>query len=242
MELTVAGIQIDRRKIIAGIVIVLACIGLALLYRQVDVEALHERAKGLNGGLIFALVTLLPLVGFPVSVLHAIIGVRFGIGLGLLLVSVSIVLQTLLSYAIVRSAPQFFGRRLQPVRDRLPDAAHTPLTQFTTLLPGVPYFLQNYVLPLVNVPVRTALLWAVPIHILRSIIGIVFGEMSADLTPLRVAGFVLYAIAITVTCAWAFRRLQARIRDQRPKAGGRRRRASARSGARPRSRRRTDAT
>ena len=225
MELTIAGFAIDRRKILTGLAIIAGCVVLALLYRQIDVQALHQRAQEINGFLVFVLITVLPLFGFPVSVCHAVAGVRFGMGVGLALVALSIVLQLLASYALVKAAPHFFERHMERYRKKLPKAAHAPLTQFTMLLPGVPYFAQNYVLPLVGVPLATYLLWGSVIHIVKSIIGILFGEMSDDLTPQRIAIFVAYAIAITITTAWAFRRLQARMKDRQSAAGGRKRRA-----------------
>lgn len=225
MELTIAGFEIDRRKIVTFIAIVLACAALAFVYRQIDVQALHLRAQEVNGFLVFVFITVLPLFGFPVSVCHAIAGVRFGLGLGLALVAASVVLQLLASYALVKLAPSFFERHMERWRKKLPKAAHVPLTQFTMLLPAVPYFAQNYVLPLVGVPLGVYLFWGAVIHIVKSIIGVLFGEMSDDLTPARVAIFVGYAIVITVTTAWAFRRLQARIKDRPRAAGGRKRRA-----------------
>ena len=49
---------------VAGIV------GLVLLYRMIDVQAIHDQAKRMNGFAVFVVMTLLPMVGFPVSVLH----------------------------------------------------------------------------------------------------------------------------------------------------------------------------
>jgi uncharacterized membrane protein YdjX (TVP38/TMEM64 family) len=220
-----ADVEFTPRKIVIGIAVILAVIALTLVYRQIDVEALHRRAENLNGVMIFVLMTVLPLAAFPVSICHAIAGVRFGMGWGLLLVSISIILQLLASYGLVKAAPKFFEQRLEPWRKRLPKGAHTPVTQFTMLLPGVPYFVQNYILPLIGVPLRPYLLWAGLIHILKSIVGIAFGHMSDDFTPLRIAGFVAYAIFITVATAFAFRRLQAQMKVQPPKAGGRKPRA-----------------
>lgn len=224
MELTLAGFTLDRRKILTIAGAILACIGVALLYRQIDIDAIHHRAEGLNGVLVFVLMTVLPLVGFPVTVTHAVAGMRFGLPLGLTLVAVSITLQMLASYALVKLLPGFFASRLSSLRRRLPHAAHTPLTIFTMLLPGVPYFAQNYVLPLVGVPLAPYLLWGVPIHLARSVVGLAFGDMSDDLTPARLAGFAAYFVVITITCAWSFRRLQAQMKNPRPKAGGRKRR------------------
>ena len=214
-----ADVEFTPRKIITGVLVLLGLIALTLLYRQIDVEALHRRAENLNGLMIFVLMTLLPLTGFPVSICHAIAGVRFGMAWGLLLVSVSIILQLLASYGLVKAAPKFFELHLEAWRKRIPKGAHSPVTQFTMLVPGVPYFVQNYILPLIGVPLRPYLIWGGIIHILKSIVGIAFGDMSDDFTPLRIAGFVAYAVFITVATAFAFRRLQARMKDPPPAAG-----------------------
>ncbi|MET0263168.1 MAG: hypothetical protein ABW223_09740 [Rariglobus sp.] len=197
----------------------LAFAGLIYLYRLIDIEALHHRAEGMNGFAVFVVMTVLPMFGFPVSVLHVIAGVRFGTGLGLALTSISIFLQLLASYALVKAAPSFFARWVEPLRKRLPEAAHTPLTQFTMLLPGAPYFAQNYVLPLVGVPLGTYLVWGFALHAVRSIVGVIFGHESDNLTPWKLVGFGIYSVAIGLTCAWSFRRLQRRMKDQPPVAG-----------------------
>lgn len=201
-------------------VAVAACIGLVFLYRLIDVQALHERAQRMNGFAVFVIMTVLPMFGFPVSVLHVAAGVRFGTGLGLALTTVSILIQLLASYALVKAAPDFFSRLVEPLRKRLPKAAHTPLTQFTMLLPGAPYFAQNYVLPLVGVPLGTYLLWSFPLHVVRSIVGVIFGHESADLTAAKLVGFGIYSVAIGFTCAWSFRRLQRQMKDQPAAADG----------------------
>lgn len=221
MPKTILGLEVTRQRVFTALAVVLALVALSLLYRQIDVEMVHAYAQRWNGFVVFLALTLLPMVGFPVSVLHVMAGVRFGIGLGLALVALSMVLQLLASYGLVKLAPGFFARRMAPIRDRLPDAAHRPLTQFTMLLPGVPYFAQNYVLPLMGVPLGTYLLWSVPIHFVRSIVGVVFGEWSNELTPARIALFCAYGVAITLACAWSLRHLRAQLRDRPRGEGGR---------------------
>ncbi len=204
---------------LAGLVVL---VGLMIWFRhQIDLEAMHACAEKFDGGVVFLCLTVLPLVGFPVSLLHALAGARFGLPLGMTLVAASIVLQLLASYALVRMAPEFFARRFEQLRRKLPPATHRSLTVFTMLLPGVPYFAQNYVLVVVGVPFTTFFWLSLPIHFLRSIIGIIFGEWSGDLTPTRIVLFVIYGIGITVICGLAFRRLQAQLQNQRPAAGGR---------------------
>ena len=220
-----ADFEFTPRKIIVGVAVLLGLVGLSLLYRQIDVAALHQRASDLNGFVVFVLITVLPLVGVPVTITHAVAGVRFGIGWGLVIVAASILLQLLASFALVKLAPKLFEQRLDALRKRLPSGAHRPVTLFTILLPGVPYFAKNYVLPLIGVPLPTFLLWGGLIHVAKSTVGILFGDMSDDLTPLRIAGFALYALLNMAACVWAFRRLQAQLKVQRSKAGARKRRA-----------------
>lgn len=53
---------------------------LVVFSRYIEVDAVHAFADRQNGALVFALLTVLPLVGFPVSVLHIAAGIRFGFG------------------------------------------------------------------------------------------------------------------------------------------------------------------
>jgi uncharacterized membrane protein YdjX (TVP38/TMEM64 family) len=189
-------------------------VGMALFYRQIDVAALHRKAEAMNGFLVFAAIVVLPLIGFPVSIVHAVAGLRFGVGWGFVLVALAILLQLLGAYGLVKLAPGFFEKKLEPFRKRLPAGTHTPVTIFTMLLPGVPYFAQIYVLPLVGVPLGTFLLWSLPINVARSVVGVAFGDIADQLTPLRLAGFGAYFVIITVTCSWAFRWLRRKMREE----------------------------
>jgi uncharacterized membrane protein YdjX (TVP38/TMEM64 family) len=208
---------IPWRAIIIG---VLVCVAAALLYRKFDIDTVHEYASGLNGVVVFLLLTVLPLFGFPVTVLHVVVGMRFGIPLGLTLAAISITLQLLASYLLVHFFREKFARRLEPVRQRIPKTAHGSMCLFTMLLPGVPYFAKNYVLPLLGVPFRTYLLVCLPIHIIRSSIAIIFGEMSDDLTPTRITCLVLYFAATFSVSWWMFRRMRAQVKKTPARSGG----------------------
>ncbi len=182
---------------------------------------LYERAGEFNGGLVFLALVVLPLAGFPVSVMHAVTGAKFGWPLGMTLVAVSLALQLVASYAIVRLAPDFFARRFAWLRRRLPPATHRSLTLFTMLLPGAPYFAQNYVLAVVGVPFRIFFGYSFPLNVVRSLIGVIFGEWSGHLTPMRAVVFVVYAVGVTAACGLAFRRLRAQWQSPPGAAGDR---------------------
>jgi uncharacterized membrane protein YdjX (TVP38/TMEM64 family) len=216
-------IKPSRPVLITAAVVIVAL--LLWLRGGVKLQSLHAWAESMNGVAVFLALTVLPLVGFPVSVLHAVAGARFGMGLGMALVGVSIALQLIASYAIVRAAPEFFAKRFDWLRQKLPPTTHRTLTLFTMVLPGAPYFAQNYVLAVVGVPFPTYFLYGFLIHFARSLIGVVFGEWSGDMTPTRIAIFVVYGVCVTLVCGLAFRRLRDQLRNPPPKAGGRKRRA-----------------
>lgn len=203
-----------RTVIIAAVV----CIGAALLSRKIDVDTVHEYAEQLNAGVAFLLLTVLPLVGFPVTPLHVAVGIRFGTKLGLVLVAASVLLQLLASYGLVHLFREKFARRLAAVRKRIPRTAHSSMCLFTMLLPGVPYFAKNYVLPLVGVPLRTYLLVCLPIHVARSGVAIILGDQSDDLTPARITGLAIYYGITLLVSWWMFRRLRSQMGGEKTRS------------------------
>lgn len=208
--------------IIAGVVVAVA---LLWFFGREHLAQLHDHAEEFNGAIVVLALMTLPLAGVPVSVMHAMTGAKFGLPMGMTLVALSIAFQVGVSYLIVRAAPDFFKRRFAWLHDRLPKAAHRSLTLFVMLLPGAPYFAQNYVLAGAGIPFRMYFWYAFSIHTARSLIGVIFGEWSGDMTPARATLFVIYAVGITLACGLAFRRLRFQWRSPRSGAGGRTRRA-----------------
>jgi uncharacterized membrane protein YdjX (TVP38/TMEM64 family) len=203
----------------------IALIGLlaALLYHEVDMEAVHRYAERLPGGVAFLLLTVLPLLGFPASLLHVVAGIRFGIPLGLALVAASILLQLLASYALVHRFHDRFAHWLAPVRERIPEGAHASICVLTVLLPGAPFAAVNYVLPLLGVPLRTYLLCCLPLHVLRSTVTVTFGDQSDKLTGARLVVLASYALLILGASWWTYRRLRVQLGDRPSAADGRKR-------------------
>jgi uncharacterized membrane protein YdjX (TVP38/TMEM64 family) len=220
--------RLTPRRIALLLAVALALVACIVFRRQLNLRDLHAHAHEMNPAVVVLGLFVLPLLGFPVSVLHAITGARFGLPLGMTFVGLSILFQLFASYGIVRLAPDFFAARFAWLRKKLPPATHGPLTLFTLLLPGAPYFAQNYVLAIARVPFWLFFRYAFPIAFGRSIIGVVFGEWSGHMTPGRITVFVLYSAAVTLICALAFRRLRARL--QSPPRGGNDRKRSAQSG------------
>jgi uncharacterized membrane protein YdjX (TVP38/TMEM64 family) len=203
---------------IAAAVVVLGIAG----YLWIDFAALHDLIARCNGPALFAALVFLPLVGFPVRLLHIAAGIRFGVGPGLALVSLSILLQLLASHAIIHR----WGRRIErirwvkKIRERIPPGAHASVSLVALLLPGAPYMAVNYALPLIGVPRWTFLLCAWPLHTLRSTVSVIFGDQSNQLTPLRLALLLGYAMLLFGASWWTYRRMREQFENPPPKAGG----------------------
>ena len=200
-----------------------AIAGLALLYHEVDLETVRTHAARLNGGIAFLLLTILPLVGCPVSVLHVAAGMRFGTPLGLALVGLSVLLQLLASYGLVHWRRHFFARRFKAVREKIPPGAHLPVTVFTMLVPGVPYFAKNYTLALIGVPLRLYLGVCLPLHVAHAVVAVAFGGQSHELTLGRGLLILAYVAVLLAISWWALRRLRTKLGDRPPTADGRKR-------------------
>lgn len=209
------------RSVRFWIITLFALAALAALYGRIDLDVLRAKAEHMNGLLAFCLLTFLPLVGFPASALHVVVGVRFGVPLGLALVWLSILLQLLLSYGLVHWRRRFFEKRFKALRDRIPPGAHVPVTIFAMLIPGAPFFTQLYTPPLLGVPLRVYLAICLPIHSARSIIAVVFGGESHQITLGWVAGMLAYGAVLLSVSWWAYRRTRGALGDQPPVGSGR---------------------
>jgi uncharacterized membrane protein YdjX (TVP38/TMEM64 family) len=206
------------------VLVVLAGVLAALFHRQINVDAIHAFAAEIHGGTAFALLTVLPLVGFPASVLHVAAGIRFEAGLGLALVGASILLQLLASYGLVHAFRAAFARNewIRRVRQRIPRGAHASLCVFAVMLPGAPYAAINYTLPLVGVPFWTYLLCCLPLHTLRATVTVFLGDQSDKLTGARLGALGIYALVILGASWWTFVRLRTQLGGPPAAADGRR--------------------
>lgn len=186
--------------------------GVFALVRRVDFSAVREWIVALDPVLLIVLLVVLPLVGFSVRVLHIAAGIRFGAVWGMAIVSLSILLQLLASHAIIQRWGARFERMrwVRRLRERIPQGAHGGVSLVALLLPGAPFAAINYVLPLLGVPLRTFLLAAWPIHTLRSTVSVVFGDVSAELTPAKLAWLGAYALAMAGASWWTYRRIRSR--------------------------------
>jgi uncharacterized membrane protein YdjX (TVP38/TMEM64 family) len=196
-------------RLLVRALLVLAVLGaLSFFWSQLDITDLHARAKALSGIGVIAAITFLPLVGFPVSWLHLIAGVRFDFLGGMLVVAITSVLHHVLGWALVRILPARFFSRLAPWREKLRGAGHRDATLLCCLLPGMPYTVQLYLMPVIGVPFRLMFGLSAALHTARAVVTILFGDISDDLTPTRVATLAAYYVILFSVSALALRGLR----------------------------------
>lgn len=190
-------------------------IGISIFWGRLDVDEVHAWAKRMPAGWAFLLMLVLPLIGCPATLVNLAAGVRFGIAGGLPLVALAITIHQFIAFALVRWMPGMFTKLVRPLRERLPRGSHKAVTMFSALLPGIPYWMQVYSMPMLGIPLRTVLLCAVPFHTMRSLLALVGGGISDHLTPWSIAGLVAYATVLMTACAVAGRRLRKEMANRR---------------------------
>lgn len=161
-----------------------------LLFDQLQ-QMRQELMDGLGGThplLFFAAMTLLPLGPFPASVLFIMAGIRFGTLLGFLAGTAALALNMTLGYWLARRIARahlerWLNRRgfSPPKFDRSDELRFLLLFRIT---PGMPLFLQNYVLGLAGVRFQLYL------------------PVSLAAQAPYVLGFVWFGQSLTQSSAW----------------------------------------
>lgn len=197
--------KLTRALALAGAVLLLA-----LFWRQLDLAELHSQARRMPGYAVLAVMSLLPLLGFPVSWLHLVAGVRFGFWGGMTSVAVTGFLQHFFGLVMARLLPPRLLGFASSWKRRFAGASHADAVVLCAVLPGMPYTVQLYLLPLLGTPLPLLLLLSPLLHTLRALVTILLGDYSDELTSSRILLLSLYYALLISLSAIAVRRLQRR--------------------------------
>ncbi len=217
-------LRVTVRRLAVALAVLAVGATLCLGGRHFDPGPLRDHIETLSGPGFIAACTLLPLVGFPVSWLHLLAGVRFDFSLGLLVVGLTTLGHTLLAALLVAILPDRSFRRLARWRKRLSRTGHIEATIFCTMVPGVPYTLHLYLLPLLGVPLRIFTGLGVPIHTARAVVTLLLGDATKDPTPGRLLAIGTYYLVLFATSVWVGRKLRDKLWAKPTRAVVRRRR------------------
>jgi uncharacterized membrane protein YdjX (TVP38/TMEM64 family) len=173
------------------------------LYHQIT-TLVNERTPP---GLFIALMLVLPMVGAPMSLFLFLLGLKFGIAYGLLILGIIMPVQILIAYAVARvfrSAVETYlvvkkGYRIP----RIPSDRAFFYSVFFLAFPGVPYAPKLYLLPLAAIPFNYCfwLNWAIQgtLAIPFVMLGKSAADMSLVLFGLTVAVFLVLILVLRWT-------------------------------------------
>ena len=172
--------------ILAGIA--LAVLGAAALYLIFRFDLLTRSVQYLNedmpNWLFLVLIAVLPIFGAPFSPFLVLAGIKFGAVGGLALLMVLMPFQMVVTYGIATLLHLRLRRLLERFGYKIPQIPEDRAALFSFIwlaLPGAPYAVKNFALPLAGAPFRYCLWmnWA-----LQGVYGagfVVLGRSAADM-------------------------------------------------------------
>ncbi|GEM_PF-742458 len=175
-----------------------------------DRESILAYGMSLPPSLIIAAFFVLPLLGFPVSVLLVLLGLRFGVVRGMGIVTVGMFFHLLVAYGIAQSGlREKIRRRIASFGYEIPPIKENHRLWFTTLfasIHGPPYAAKLYLLALTDLPFRYHCGIALPVYIGFSLLPVSAGKAVLNLNPVMVSAIVIAFIALFFFGRWLTRR------------------------------------
>lgn len=196
-------------------IVSVVCVAIFIVvFTLVDTKSMHSWAKNIPAWLVFAFMAFLPLVGVPVSFLYVIGGARFGPVFGMIAAGFAIAINLLLTYWLTKTVLHrpiaAFFKKTKYNMPQVPEGEYVSVSLLTALVPGLPYTAKNYLLVLAGVPFRYYFWVCLPAHIVHASLGILFGDMTNDLTTGKIIFLIVYGIVLTLLCRRVVKRLKAR--------------------------------
>lgn len=147
-------------------------------------EALNTQLSRLDAIALIPLMAILPIFGFPIAVVYLVAGARFGPVMGGVVVAGITAVHLLGSYLIGRS---FLRKPLQRLLEKrghhlpqVPADEQAAVCLIAGLIPGLPYFVRNYLIALGGVQLKYIFAVLLPVYVARSYVTILLGDLSSD--------------------------------------------------------------
>ena len=205
---------------------VLVCLGLVYLTTGFpDFRELFRYIKSPNihpAALLFAFF-ILPVFGFPVSVLLVLLGLRFGTLMGLVSMFLIMPLHLAVSFSVTRFVlgewiKKIAGkRRIQ--RLQVPEHRHLEFSFLFMAVPGLSYTMKNYLLPLSGVKFRYYFFLGWLVQGVMGIPFVILGKASMEWNPRLIFALVLIFLLIYVLMKWGQKRYQKMVKSNERKNG-----------------------
>lgn len=199
-------------------VIVLAVMTIAslVMFTEFDWTRVNELIDGLNPVLVISLMAVLPVAGFPISVVYLMAGARFGPAGGGVVVAGVTAAHLLLTHAVTRTLlrgpiERFVERRHRRLPN-IPPEEHAAVALIAGLAPGLPYVVRNYLLALSGVRLRIYFWICLPVYVARSYVSILLGDLTSEPSGKRLGILVTIDVVKVAICALVIWRLRVRHR------------------------------
>jgi uncharacterized membrane protein YdjX (TVP38/TMEM64 family) len=195
-----------------AVVLALAAAGLTLHYTDLSWTIVREWIDALNPLAVLPLMAVLPIVGFPISLVYLFAGARFGpIWGGVVVAGVTVVhlLGThLIARSFLREPLQRWIERRHAHLPQIPEDEQAAVCVIAALVPGLPYVVRNYLLPLAGVRLRYFFWVCLPIYVARSYVTILLGDMSSDPSRNKIIILIVVDVLKVAICALVIWRLR----------------------------------
>jgi uncharacterized membrane protein YdjX (TVP38/TMEM64 family) len=162
----------------------------------------------------FVALLILPLIGFPLSVLALAAGLRFGLMPALLLMAPALAFHLVFSFFAAR---RWFKKPLLRwlarhdfALPKLPAGESVSVALLINFVPGPPYAAKNYLLALTELSFRAYFVAGFCANLLGVSMAILTGDFLRAMTPFRGAFLTIYVVLVSVLCHRLIRRLRRR--------------------------------
>jgi uncharacterized membrane protein YdjX (TVP38/TMEM64 family) len=173
------------RALFPAIVLVLTA-GVGFIFFREDIQPLVTLIKSdqTHPAVLIGCFLILPLLFFPITVLLVLVGMRFDAPAGILIIFMLTPFHLLVSFFVVRSV--FRSRIEQFARKKnfgiftIPPKRHLEFAFLFMAVPGLPYTVKNYLLPVSGIPFRMYFLIGWLVQGVMGIPFVVLGDAAAQ--------------------------------------------------------------
>jgi uncharacterized membrane protein YdjX (TVP38/TMEM64 family) len=180
---------VKHRGKVAATLIILLLAGWFIWHHRADLsrETLVARGQELHAAWFIAAFCVLPVLGFPLSMLLLLAGVRFGLGGGMVLATAGTIFHHFAAFYLAHgSFRDSVRRRLERAGRKIPPIKEKHRIWFTALfaaIHGPPYAAKLYLLALTDVPFRVYLWAGAPVYILFCFLPVGAGSAVTTFNP-----------------------------------------------------------
>lgn len=173
---------------------------------QLTQENVKQFGAALPTWLFLPAYFVLPLFGFPISVVLLASGLKYGFSLSILIASLGMAFHTFAAWHIAHGS---LRRRLEAwlsqTRFELPTIPQRHQIWFTALfvtVPGLPYVVKLYSLALTNLPFRRYMFIVWFSHLCSSVIFIGLGAAAGEVNSRLLVGMAVLAVLMVAILNW----------------------------------------